>query len=104
MLVRLKPDPTNSVGSAFRRTIVFVLIMLVSSAWAWRATGLQYRLQRGAFEARSEWILRLPPYGNPPVPDAEARLTARLRDEALHRGRTNPYLLWPPYARLWGEN
>ena len=111
VLVRLKPDPTDSVGSptgsvgsAFRRTISLVLVLLVSSAWAWRAMGLQYRLQRGAFEARSEWILRLPPYGNPPVPDAEARLTARLRDEALHRGRTNPYLLWPPYARLWGEN
>ena len=48
--------------------------------------GLQYRLQRGAFEARSEWVLRMPPYADPPVPAGEARLTPRLRDEALHRG------------------
>jgi len=112
VLVRLKPDPTNSVesipansvGSAFRRTIVVVLALLVSSAWGFRAMGLQYRLQRGAFEARSEWILRMPPYANPPVPARESRLVPRLLDEALHRGRTNPFLLWPPYARLWGEN
>ncbi len=104
VLVRLKPDPTNQVGSAFRRTIVLVLVLFVSTAWAWRAMGLQYRLQRGAFEARSEWVLRLPPFSPPPIPPAEARLTPRLLDEALHRGRTNPFLLWPPYARLWGEN
>jgi hypothetical protein len=104
VLIRLKPDPTGLVGSAFRRTIVLILVLAVSSAWAWRAMGLQYRLQRGAFEARSEWVLRMPPYSNPPVPPSEARLTPRLLDEALHRGRTNPFLLWPPYARLWGEN
>ena len=113
VLVRLKPDPTNppgsafgrhAVGAAFRRTIAIILVLFVSTAWAWRAVGLQYRLQRGAFEARSEWVLRLPPFSPPPVPPAEARLTPRLLDEALHRGRTNPFLLWPPYARLWGEN
>jgi hypothetical protein len=111
VLVRLKPDPTNSVGSshsvgssAFRRTIVVALALLVSSAWGFRAMGLQYRLQLGAFEARSEWILRMPPYANPPVPAGEARLVPRLLDEALHRGRTNPFLLWPRYARLWGED
>jgi hypothetical protein len=104
VLVRLKPDPTNSVGSVFSRTTVVVVVLFVSSAWAFRAMGLQYRLQRGAFEARSEWILRMPPYANPPVPAGEARLVPRLLDEALHRGRTNPFLLWPPYARLWGEN
>lgn len=111
VLVRLEPDPTNSVGSsqsvgssAFRRTIVVVLALLVSSAWGFRAMGLQYRLQLGAFEARSEWILRMPPYANPPVPAGEARLVPRLLDEALHRGRTNPFLLWPRYARLWGED
>jgi hypothetical protein len=81
-----------------------VLVLFVSTAWGWRAMGLQYRLQRGAFEARSEWVLRMPPYSNPPVPSSAARLTPRLLDEALHRGRTNPFLLWPPYARLWGEN
>jgi hypothetical protein len=86
------------------RVPVLLVILFVSSAWAWRAVGLQYRLQRGAFEARSEWVLRMPPFSAPPVPLAGARLTARLREEALHRGRTNPYLLWPPYARLWGEN
>jgi hypothetical protein len=104
VLVRLKPDPTNRMGSAFKRTIAIVLVLLVSTAWAWRAVGLQYRLQRGAFEARSEWVLRMPPFSPPPVQPAEARLTPRLLDEALHRGRTNPFLLWPPYARLWGEN
>jgi hypothetical protein len=104
VLVRLKPDPTNPVGSAFRRTVVLLLVLFVSTAWAWRAMGLQYRLQRGAFEARSEWVLRLPPFSPPPIPPADARLTPRLLDEALHRGRTNPFLLWPPYARLWGEN
>ena len=104
VLVRLKPDPAVAVGSAFRRTIVISLVLMVSTAWAWRAMGLQYRLQRGAFEARSEWVLRMPPFSPPPVQPAEARLTPRLRDEALHRGRTNPFLLWPPYARLWGEN
>ena len=93
VLVRLKPDP-----------IVLALVLFVSTAWAWRAMGLQYRLQRGAFEARSEWVLRMPPFSPPPVQPAEARLTPRLLDEALHRGRTNPFLLWPPYARLWGEN
>jgi hypothetical protein len=86
------------------RVTVVLAIALVSTAWAWRAMGLQYRLQRGAFEARSEWVLRMPPFSPPPVPPVEARLTPRLRDEALHRGRTNPFLLWPPYARLWGEN
>jgi hypothetical protein len=65
--------------------------------------GLQYRLQRGAFEARSEWVLRMPPYSEAPVVSG-AQLMLHLRDEALHRGRTNPYLLWPPLARLWGEN
>jgi hypothetical protein len=99
VLVRLNP-----VGPTFTRTIAIALVFLVSTAWAWRAVGLQYRLQRGAFEARSEWVLRLPPFSPPPVPAAEARLTPRLLDEALHRGRTNPFLLWPPYARLWGEN
>jgi len=98
-LVRLNP-----VGPTFTRTIAIALVFLVSTAWAWRAVGLQYRLQRGAFEARSEWVLRLAPFSPPPVPAAEARLTPRLLDEALHRGRTNPFLLWPPYARLWGEN
>ena len=105
--VRLQPDTidsSDSVVSAFRRTIIIVAVLFVSSAWAWRAMGLQYRLQRGAFEARSEWVLRMPPYNNPPIPASEARLTPKLLDEALHRGRTNPYLLWPPYARLWGEN
>ena len=92
------------VRFAFRRTIVVVLVLVVSSAWAWRAVGLQYRLQRGAFAARSEWVLRMPPFSPAPVPPSEARLTPRLLDEALHRGRTNPFLLWPPYARLWGEN
>ena len=86
------------------RVAVVLAITVVSTAWAWRAMGLQYRLQRGAFEARSEWVLRMPPFSPPPVAPAEARLTPRLRDEALHRGRTNPVLLWPPYARLWGEN
>ena len=112
VLVRLKPDPTprvrsalsNPVGSAFRRTIVIVLVLFVGTAWAWRAMGLQYRLQRGALEARSEWVLRMPPFSPPPVQPSDARLTPRLLDEALHRGRTNPFLLWPPYARLWGEN
>ena len=88
---------------SMRIAVVFAALF-VSTAWAWRATGLQYRLQRGAFEARSEWVLRMPPFSEPPVPASAARLTPRLRDEALHRGRTNPYLLWPPYARLWGEN
>jgi len=87
-----------------RRVVIVLAIAFVSTAWAWRAMGLQYRLQRGAFEARSEWVLRMPPYSPPPVEPAEARLTPRLLDEALHRGRTNPFLLWPPYARLWGEN
>ena len=86
------------------RVVVVLAALFVSTAWGWRAMGLQYRLQRGAFEARSEWVLRMPPYSNPPVPAAAARLTPRLQDEALHRGRTNPYLLWPPLARLWGEN
>jgi hypothetical protein len=86
------------------RVAVLVLALVVSSAWGFRAMGLQYHLQRGAFEARSEWILRMPPYANPPVPAGESRLVPRLLDEALHRGRTNPFLLWPPYARLWGEN
>jgi hypothetical protein len=88
---------------SMRIAVVFVALF-VSTAWAWRAMGLQYRLQRGAFEARNEWVLRMPPFSEPPVPLSVARLTPRLRDEALHRGRTNPYLLWPPYARLWGEN
>jgi hypothetical protein len=92
------------VRSGFSRGLVLALVLFVSTAWAWRAMGLQYRLQRGAFEARSEWVLRLPPFSPPPVPPAEARLSPRLLDEALHRGRTNPFLLWPPYARLWGEN
>jgi hypothetical protein len=87
-----------------QRVVVVLAIALVTTAWAWRAMGLQYRLQRGAFEARSEWVLRMPPFSPPPVRPAEARLTPRLLDEALHRGRTNPFLLWPPYARLWGEN
>src|SRR5262245_44497039 len=104
VFVRLKPGPTQSVGSAFRQTMVLAVVLFVSTAWAWRAMGLQYRLQRGAFEARSEWVLRMPPFSPPPVQPAEARLTPRLLDEALHRGRTNPFLLWPPYARLWGEN
>lgn len=86
------------------RVVVVLAILFVSTAWAWRAMGLHYRLQRGAFEARSEWVLRMPPFSPPPVEPAVARLTARLLDEALHRGRTNPFLLWPPYARLWGEN
>jgi len=51
-----------------------------------------------------EVVEREPSVSPPPVAPAEARLTPRLRDEALHRGRTNPFLLWPPYARLWGEN
>ena len=92
------------VGSGFSRTIVIVAVLFVSSAWGWRAMGLQYRLQRGAFEARSEWVLRMPPYSDPPVPASEMRISPRMQDEALHRGRTNPYLLWPWYARLWGEN
>ena len=87
-----------------RRVVIVLAIAFVSTAWAWRAMGLQYRLQRGAFEARSEWVLRMPPYSPPPVEPAEARLTPRLLDEALHRGRTTPFLLWPPYARFWGEN
>ena len=86
------------------RIPVLVAVLCVTSAWGFRALGLQYRLQRGAFDARSEWVLRMPPINAPPVPAAEARLTPRLRDEALHRGRTNPYLLWPRLSRLWGEN
>jgi hypothetical protein len=86
------------------RLPILVIVLCVSSAWAFRSVGLQYRLQRGAFDARSEWVLRMPPYHDPPVPEAEAQLTPRLRDEALHRGRTNPYLLWPRLGRLWGEN
>ena len=39
-----------------------MIVLCVSSAWAFRALGLQYRLQRGAFDARSEWVLRMPPY------------------------------------------
>src|SRR5262245_38683145 len=104
VLVRLKPHSTNPRGTAFKRGIVLALVLFASTAWAWRAMGLQYRLQRGAFEARSEWVLRMPPFSPPPVQPAEAQLTPRLLDEALHRGRTNPFLLWPPYARLWGEN
>lgn len=92
------------VTSGLSATLLLVAILFVSSAWAWRAIGLQYRLQRGAFDARSEWVLRMPPYNNPPVPLAQMRLSPRMQDEALHRGRTNPYLLWPWYARLWGEN
>ena len=91
-------------ASRSMRAPVLLATILVAGAWGWRAMGLQYRLQRGAFEARSEWVLRMPPYNEPPVPLPNARLTPRLLDEALHRGRTNPYLLWPPYARLWGEN
>ncbi|HEY3160532.1 MAG TPA: hypothetical protein VGJ78_16315 [Vicinamibacterales bacterium] len=86
------------------RPAVLLAVLFVSTAWGWRAMGLQYRLQRGAFDARSEWVLRMPPYGDPPVPASAERLTPQLLEEALHRGRTNPYLLWPPYARLWGEN
>jgi hypothetical protein len=93
---------TQTVASL--RVPVLIAVLCVSSAWAFRALGLQYRLQRGAFEARSEWVLRMPPFHEPPVPEREARLTPRLRDEALHRGRTNPYLLWPRLPRFWGEN
>jgi hypothetical protein len=99
---RLKPAPAP-VGSAFRRTLVLLAVLFVSAAWGWRAMGLQYRLQRGAFEARSEWVLRMPPYSEAPVVSG-AQLTLHMQDEGLHRGRTNPYLLWPPLARLWGEN
>jgi len=117
VLVRLKADSTSDSGrtparirqgsgveSGFSRTLILTIILFVSSAWAWRAVGLQYRLQRGAFEARSEWVLRMPPYHEPPVPAGEERITPRMQDEALHRGRTNPFLLWPRYPRLWGEN
>src|SRR3954466_4784196 len=103
----MKPDSTEAsrfIGSALTTMIIVALAVLISTAWAWRAVGLQYRLQRGAFDARSEWVLRMPPYHGPPVPAGEERLTPRMQDEALHRGRTNPYLLWPRYARLWGEN
>lgn len=86
------------------RVPILLIVVCVSSAWAFRAVGLQYRLQRGAFDARSEWVLRMPPYHDPPVPERDARLTWPLRDEALRRGRTNPYLLWPRFGRLWGEN
>jgi hypothetical protein len=104
LAVRELAEVSSTKTRGSMRVVVVLVALFVSTAWSWRAMGLQYRLQRGAFEARSEWVLRMPPYSNPPVPLAAARLTPRLRDEALHRGRTNPFLLWPPYARLWGEN
>ena len=79
------------------------LVLAMSGAWAFRALGTPYHLQRAVFAARSEWVLRMPPFAPPPVPVDQMRLGPALRAEALARGGSSPFLLWPRYSWFWGD-
>lgn len=82
---------------------VLVAVVVVSGAWGFRSLGLQYKLQRGAYVARSEWVEDMPPYRTVRAPGDGFRLAPRLRQEALLRGRTNPFMLPLWTAAYWGE-
>jgi len=75
------------------------VIAVICGGWGVRSVGLQYKLQRAAFEARREWVLRMPPYRL--SPSRLARLTPRLRQEALLRSRANPLMLPRRAALMW---
>jgi hypothetical protein len=85
-------------GAPFAALVVAAI--LLSSTWTIRAMGLQYHLERAAFATRNDW-----------VHDREYELGAHtstalassLKQQALRRARTNPTLLAPELARLWGE-
>jgi hypothetical protein len=79
------------------------VIAALSVGWGFRALGLQYKLQRAAYTSRNEWVLRMPPFNPPPV-GATLRLAPALRDEALVRGRTSPFLAPRRAPVYWGED
>jgi hypothetical protein len=81
---------------------LLAVIVGVSAGWGFRALGLQYKLQRAAYTSRNEWVLRMPPFNSPPA-GATLRLAPRLRDEALQRGRTSPFLESRRAPVYWGE-
>ncbi len=77
-----------------------VAVLGVSLLWAVRTAGLQYQLERAAFGARTEWVRE-----GGFVIDAHTNtaVASSLRRQALTRVHTNPYLLPPSAARIWGE-
>ena len=81
-------------------SLMFALAAVLALGWGVRAVALQYKLQRSAYEARQEWVRRLPPYENPHHP---LRLMPALRQEALLRNRTNYYMLSSRAERYFGE-
>jgi len=96
----------EALPAVMRRPLTTVIpavavIAVVCGGWGIRAVGLQYNLQRAAFEARREWVLRMPPYH--PSPSTLARLTPRLRHEALMRSRANPLMLPRRADLIWGR-
>jgi hypothetical protein len=82
---------------------VLLFVVMITSGWAFRAVGLQYKLQRGAFTARNEWVLRMPPFTAAPA-GATLLLAPRLREEALQRGRTSPFMDSRRAPVYWGED
>jgi hypothetical protein len=87
-------------------TLLIVLSLALSSAWAVRSAGLHLRLRHGAFEARAEWAYILSPMGKANWPkDAHTlQVVSRMRQEALLQPTIAPALLPRWTEDWWGED
>lgn len=75
--------------------IIAVVMMAVSSGWAIRSAGLQFKLRQAAVNARGGWAAQ-----HPPPSDA---LVSQLKQESLFRVEMSATRLPPRYQRWWGQ-
>jgi hypothetical protein len=79
-----------------------VILLVLSTAWTIRATGLHLRLRHGAFEARAGWAYVLYPNARDrwPADPHTRRVIARMREESILQPTIAPALL-PRWTESW---
>ena len=83
-------------GRMFSRVTVVVLVTIaLSSAWAIRSAGLQFKLRQAAVNARGGWAIV--------HPQADDALVSQLKQEALLQTGMSATRLPPRYQRWFGE-
>ena len=89
----------------FTSVAVSTLLLVSSSAWAIRATGLHYHMYYSGYYLRNEWAtveVWLREQRVEPRTEEGTRLVETLRSVAIEMPALNPYFL-PRWAERWFE-
>lgn len=92
----------DAAARSWRSALLAVVMLLVATGWAFRAAGVQYKMERTAFNVGTEWANVLRPRHERDWPSNPRVLavTRRMKDEALE-ARVTPPVFLPRWGEAW---